>query len=128
MRYILDIKDRLDNCLKKISETPIKQGWCVEIKPYKNNRTLNQNSTCHMWLKVIDDFLGTPKDYTKDRIKQTLKHYDIVIVNNTPCIKLWSTSNYDKYQMLEFMNSIERLAIDLNIQLPYPDDFKEIMR
>lgn len=126
MRYILDTEQRRDNCLDKIKQTPYGQGWAVEIRPYEELRTHAQNRTMHNWLKIIDDFRGEAPDTAKTRIKISMGLYDEYVVDDKVIIKPKTSARFTKKQMIDFMQAIEIMALEYNLKLPYPDDWREI--
>lgn len=123
MRFLLIDDERKNNAIEFVKSINTYDGYCVEVKPYKRNRSLNQNSTCHMWLDIIVKDTGQGIDDLKDGIKESMGQYDVKTINGKDFIKFRSTSKFNTKTMSEFMEAIQMIAAQLGLQLPMPDDY-----
>lgn len=127
MRYLIIDEKRRKNAVDFVSKIPYNSGLCVEIRPYKKNRSLNQNRTAHSWLNIIDRERGEPEGTTKNEIKYAMELFKVVEYQGKNFIQWESTADLSVSNMIKFMESIEIIATSLNIKLPYPDDIRYIM-
>lgn len=92
----------------------------VNIKPYKKNRSLDQNNLLWAWYTIIGSDLG----YDKNEIHEEMmrKHLTPVCIN-TPSgvVEVYSTKNLTTKEMAEYLTAIETTAGKMGIALPSPD-------
>lgn len=93
----------------------------VTIKPYKKNRSLEQNALYWKWLSIMGADLG----YSKDEMHEAMmrKHLTPDLIN-TPSgiIEVYTTKNKPVKVMAAYLTAIEITAGQLGIALPHPDD------
>ena len=128
MRYVLKTESDREDAIKLIRGTPLNQGWCVEIQPYDDVRSKAQNRTAHAWLKIVDDDIGRSRDTSKYEIKEAMGLYKVIEVNGKFAMKYKTSAQFTKKEMSDFMISIELLANECDILLPYPFDWQDINR
>ena len=117
--------------LKEVLAT--NQPHRIIIKPWKNKRSLSQNSTFHLWCSEISKYLcKNNANYTPETVKEMLKHtflgYEVVdMVDVTTQLTervrtLRKTSKLDKGEMFHFMEQVERWAVGINCFVTIPDN------
>ncbi|SUB63226.1 Uncharacterised protein [Plesiomonas shigelloides] len=109
------------------------------LKPWRNKRTLPQNSLFHMWCHEISDYLlhwgwsfATP-EWVKDAMKHTFLGYkeeertDVVTGEKVIVKVLIKTSDLDTGAMHYFMSKVEEWAFYKGCLLTIPSN-SEYMR
>ena len=110
------------------------KAWSVEIKEFRESRSIPQNSLLHMWCSEISKFLifrekkdWTP-EFTKDALKHTFLGYEVKTrVNMETGLKreyeeLRHTSDLDVSAFYFFMTQVEHWAIDKGCKLTIPEN------
>ncbi len=127
MLFILKDKDRIKAAADYILKMNEYEGYCVEVGPYKRNRSNRQNKTLWMWYHVISKHTGI----TEDDLHEEMKVRVLGVEEKTYGGKLYhipkSTTGLTTKEMAEFMLAVQTLAASLNIELPNPDDMNFIM-
>lgn len=113
----------------------------VCIKPYKRDRSAEQNALMWKWLTIIGAELGNTKDEQHDiyklmflvpifirdnqdyaemwRTVSALGSYEAMLKREI--LKLTSTTQANVKQMSEYLDDIQRNAAELGIRLPAPE-------
>lgn len=122
--------------------TPLlESGDCYRliIKPWREKRSLSQNSLFHAWMCELSEYLigrGKPfatPDWCKDALKHTYLGYesvervDVISGETTTVQNLRHTSDLDTGDMHDFMCRVEAWALNIGCRLPTPCD-SEFMR
>lgn len=102
------------------------------LKPWREKRSLSQNSLLHMWLNEISEYLiwrgksfATP-EWVKDALKHTYLGYekkervDVVSGEITTVQSLRHTSDLDTGDMYIFLCKVEAWAMDIGCHLTIP--------
>lgn len=120
-KIIIREERQREHALGRIVALNIEEPWEVVIKPYKRNRSLDQNALMWKWYTIIGDDLG----YTRDEIHEELmrKHLTPVCMK-TPSgvVEVYSTKKLNVKEMTAYLEGIERTAAELGIALPRPDE------
>jgi len=120
-RIIVREERHREHALNRIKALTLAEPWDVTIKPYKRNRSLEQNALYWKWLTIISKDLG----YTVDELHEEMmrKHLAPVCIN-TPSgvVEVYSTKKLKVKEMTEYLEGIERTAAELGIALPRPED------
>ena len=119
-RVIIREERQRQHAIDRITALNIETVWDVSIKPYKKNRSLEQNALMWKWNTIIGNELG----YTKDEIHETFmrKFLPPVTVNTLDGpAEVYSTKPLKVKEMAEYLNHIERFAAEYAIVLPLPD-------
>lgn len=127
MRYLLTGEARKLDCIehiKKIQTYPLIE---VTIKEHKKNRSRAQNDTFHWWCDIIAKDIGTTQEYIKDSLKLKVLGTERRTVDGVELTEIRSSAKLEKAEFCRLMNATELLAHELNITLPYPDDYKIAM-
>ncbi|WGL95996.1 YbcN family protein [Arsenophonus nasoniae] len=101
------------------------------IKPYKQTRSLSQNSLFHMWVGEISKYLcANGANYTPEQVKEMLKHtflgYQVVeridVTTQEPerVRALRRTSKLDTGEMYIFMQRVEAWAAGIRCFVTIP--------
>ncbi|OBU05297.1 recombination protein NinB [Morganella psychrotolerans] len=117
--------------LKEVLAT--KKPHRIIIKPWKNRRSLPQNSLSHMWYAEIRRHLcKNGIKHTDESVKEMMKHtflgYEVVeMVNAVTGVteqirKLRETSKLDTGDMFHFMEKVERWAVDIGCLVTIPNE------
>ncbi|END3472800.1 YbcN family protein [Salmonella enterica] len=110
------------------------QSFRLILKPWREKRSLSQNSLSHMWYAEISEYLirrgksfATP-DWVKDALKHTYLGYetkervDVVSGEITIVQSLRHTSDLDTGDMYIFLCKVEAWAMDIGCHLTIPSD------
>ena len=118
--YIREERHR-NHALDTIKALNIDTVYEVTIKPYKRNRSLEQNSLMWKWYSIIADDLG----YTTEEIhEEFMRKLLIPITMQTPSglVEVYSTKKLKVKEMTAYLEGIERTATEMGIALPRPMD------
>ena len=116
--YIREERHR-NHALDTIKALDIATVYEVTIKPYKRNRSLEQNSLMWKWYSIIADDLG----YTTEEIhEEFMRKLLIPITMQTPSgmVEVYSTKKLKVKEMTAYLEGIERTATEMGISLPRP--------
>lgn len=106
--------EHLNEYLKNLKKANVS----VEIKRVRKIRSINQNSLYWAWLEII----STDTGYDSEELHTTFK--SMFLVDRTKKIPLVrSTTKLDKLQFGQYLDKIERVASELGIVLPNPEDY-----
>ena len=108
------------NAVSSLTSSPV---CTVEIKPYKKNRSKDQNRLMWMWYSVIADYTGYHEEELHDQMKIKVLGLETIYVDGKPYTIPTSTKTLTVDQMTKFLDAIMALAAELNINLPMPDTF-----
>ena len=113
-------KDKAQAHIKALN---IDKPWKMELKPYRKNRSLAQNSLYWQWITCIGNELG----YIKDEMHAIMAHMflpeKLVEYDGKQIKQDRSTSRLNTKQFTEYLESIDRWAAgDMGIVLPSPED------
>ena len=100
----------------------------IEIKEYKNSRSIAQNNLLHMWITIIAGELGYTKDAMKTILVEKFLGYEEVKTKSNKVIKtLRQTSKLKVDEFTQFLKDIDMFMAEWSITLPHPDDYKLAM-
>lgn len=112
----------------------LESGDCYRLilKPWKDKRSLNQNSLSHMWYGEISDWLirrgkdfASP-EWVEDAMKHTYLGYveremvDVVTGQTTVLRSLRHTSDLDTGDMHFYLTQVEGWALSIGCKLTVP--------
>ena len=110
--------------LRRATET-LNGEYCFIIEKWSASRSLRQNATMWMWLKVIGDELG----YTKEQIHEEMirmfaPKIEITEIDTGEVREVGKrTSAMSKDEMMEYMDEIYRWATgEMGMELPITED------
>ena len=127
MNFLLRDNNRKFSCIEYIKLLPPAPLMSVSIKEYKHNRTNSQNATFHMWCDIIGKDTGSGMEYIKDSLKLRVLGTEKRIVDGVELTEIRSSAKLDKAEFCKLMEATQLLAHQLNIILPYPDDYRMLM-
>ena len=119
MRYNLTIQSDVDNCQKRLNWL-IEKGKQVELKEYRQNRSLDQNSYFHKIVSIWADDIGYTIEEAKTVIKRELGYY----YEKNGQKFLESTATMDTKRMAELTDKFRTWSSsEFGIYLPEPDEY-----
>ncbi|MCI1672331.1 YbcN family protein [Citrobacter braakii] len=113
----------------------LNDGQCfrLQLKPWREKRSLSQNSLSHVWYEEISAYLikrgksfATP-EWVKDALKHTYLGYettervDVVTGEVTSVQSLRHTSKLETGEMHIFLCKVEAWAMNIGCHLPIPE-------
>lgn len=123
-RFIIRDNYRLNNCLAFITRLPLDKEWSVEIKPFKKQRSDSQNRLYWSWIHCFSDYNGDLPDDLHDHFRKSFLGYKRTKVLGKWRKRLISTTELNVEQFTAYLNRIEMVAREIDLQLPKPDDYK----
>jgi hypothetical protein len=107
----------------------------VEVKPYKQTRSQQQNRLMWDWYRLICRTTGQimEEEELHEHMKARVLGFEEVIVPafgkypSRAYFKPKSTTKLSTKEMSEFLNAVEELAKQLNVVLYYPQDYQKII-
>ena len=115
---------RRENCLAEIAGLDDGKAWRVSIKPYRKQRTLNQNSMLWAWYALVVDAIeadtGTDKDELHEFFKAKFcKPKAIELAGEWR--EMRSTKVLNTAEMSEYMERIYAFCVErIGLALPTP--------
>ena len=96
--------------------------WAVTVEPYKERRSLNQNSLLWKWNGIIAQETGNDVDLVHDTLKKKfLAPEEIELFGEKTLYR--STAKLDTRAMSEYMDKVYAFTTqELGILLPVPED------
>ena len=89
----------------------------IKVEPYRQSRSIQQNKLYWSWVNIIADSLG----YDPEELHVSLRGRFLTDRSKSiPIIR--STTMLDTLAFTKYLNSIERLAGELGIVLPQPEE------
>jgi len=117
-KFRLISRDVMANCVDFIARQEYDGTVEVDVKPYKKNRSTEQNALLWKWYGYIGNELG----YSKDETHDILRYKFLGIMTREVCghqiEELPSTTKLKVGEMSEYMESISRFAAEHGIRLP----------
>lgn len=110
---------------RKIKALSIDKPWTMEIRPYKKNRTLAQNSLLWLWMEFIAKELGydNPEDVYEELGDKFLPVVEYRGFDGTMKQKRIGSSKLKTKEFTEFLEKIDRFCVNFfGIILPVPED------
>jgi len=123
-RWILRSNIQLDRCLEYIStlylddpntQVPLE----VIVRPYKKNRSLEQNDMFHAWCGTIADKTGHSKGEVKDILLESVfGSEEYLNLQGEKRSRLRSSSDLSRSEMSELIERTTQLGIELGAEVP----------
>jgi len=105
---------RIDEYLKSLKKGKVQ----IEIKKVRAIRSLQQNALYWLWLSIISNETG----FTTDELHVTFRSMFLTDhKQRIPVVR--STTVLDKIQFCLYLDKIERVAGEMGITLPSPDQY-----
>jgi len=116
-RLLLKNKQKWNEYLGKLSDCNVE----IDIKRKRSKRTLSQNNLYWLWLTEISNYTG----YYPEELHSSFKA--MFLTDRSKKIPLVrSTSILNKIQFGQYLNKIEKVALELGITLPNPELYYEL--
>ena len=120
VRIILRGQAQKDHALKSLMNIEFNPDKLMEltIKPYKKNRSLEQNALYWKWMMICADELG----YTKEGMHQTfMRELLAPIIIDTPSgdVMEYSTRKLNVKEMSSYMEQVSFTAVAYGVKLPH---------
>ncbi len=113
--------------VQHIANLNIEKPWAVTIEPYKNRRSLSQNSLMWKWLEEVVAHVHQSTGQDKEDIHEFFKQKFLtpkIIEFNGETVKKWSTKNLTTAEMSQYMDQIYAwVTTELGLLLPVPQDW-----
>jgi hypothetical protein len=117
-----------EEIVEEIRALDLEKKWVIEVKPWKRNRSLAQNSLYHLWLNVIYKHTGELEDDLHKDL--AYKFLDSKVEERDGKTVVWvrSTTTLNVKEFTEYLNKIEQWAHFLTVDdenpftLPHPED------
>ena len=122
------VKSQILAQIEKLNYNPV---WEIEIRRWRDTKTLPQLKTCHMWMKEAQEFFSETRgkyytiDVLKDYFKGLLGITEVVETPAGPKSRLKSWADYSNEEMREFMDKMLNYCpaeLGLFITLPNFED------
>ena len=120
-RWILRSDDIRNLCLSWIQEVEIREDDMLEVvvKPYKKNRSLEQNDMFHAWCGTIADKTGHSKQEIKQiMVESTFGTEEFLNLKGVSRTRLKETSGMKVGEMSELLERTIQIGIELGAEVP----------
>jgi hypothetical protein len=116
-RWILRTPDVLENCVNGLKQLPDDEIWEVVAKPYKLNRSVEQNALMWQLLTLLADHTAHSKDemYT---ITTEMFLAPTVVEFRGQIHRRYSTSKLKIGEMSEFIERLYQLSAEEGLYMP----------
>ena len=120
IKIILRSDIQINHAIHTLKELKINPEELFEltIKPYKKNRSLEQNALYWKWMMICADELG----YTKEGMHQTFMHELLLpIIVDTPLGEIveYTTTKLKVKEMASYMEQVSFTAGQMGVKLPH---------
>ena len=120
IKIILRSDIQINHAIHTLKELKINPEELFEltIKPYKKNRSLEQNALYWKWMMICADELG----YTKEGMHQTfMRELLAPIIIDTPSgdVMEYSTRKLNVKEMSSYMEQVSFTAVAYGVKLPH---------
>ena len=107
---------------RMIAGLDLSKPWAVTVEPYKERRSLNQNSLLWKWNGLIAQETGNDVDLVHDTLKKKfLAPEEITLFGEKTLYR--STARLDTRAMSNYLEQVYAFATsELGILLPVPED------
>ena len=123
-RWVLRSNIQLDRCLEYIStlyldDPNTRVPLEVIVRPYKKNRSLEQNDMFHAWCGTIADKTGHSKGEVKDILLESVfGSEEYLNLQGEKRSRLRSSSDLSRSEMSELIERTTQLGIELGAEVP----------
>ena len=120
-RWILRSNFQLDRCIEYISILDLEDPQLLEVivRPYKKNRSLEQNDMFHAWCGTIADKPGHSKGEVKDILLESVfGSEEYLNLQGEKRSRLRSSSDLSRSEMSELIERTTQLGIELGAEVP----------
>ena len=120
-KWVLRSKFQQDRCVEYISTLDLEDPQLLEVmvKPYKKNRSLEQNDMFHAWCGTIADKTGHSKGEVKDILLESVfGSEEYLNLQGEKRSRLRSSSDLSRGEMSELIERTTQLGIELGAEVP----------
>jgi len=123
-----DIDAGLESVKSYLNSNGVDNPIKIQLKPYKLQRSLSQNSLFHNWVReLVDYFCSNDYPITFKDMKLILKNKflgteDVVIHNTVIEGQVRSTSELDVGEFQKFLEEVQAWSYDMGAILSNPED------
>ena len=121
-RIIIRNEALRDRAHRFIDSLCLERPMVMEVFPLPNRRSLNQNALYWRWIDVLGGELGYDKEDMHEVLMRKLLTPNIVVDLDGVEHEKYSTKRLTKEQMTEYMDGVTRVAAEMGISLPHPED------
>ena len=98
----------------------LSKPWAVTIEPYKERRSLSQNSLYWKWVGIMAQDTGNDPDTVHEALKQRfLVPVEVAFLGEK--VQYRTTASLDIKAMGNYMDRVQALAVEMGIRLPAPE-------
>ena len=115
-RYKVTSEEELEHLRKQIGELDLSQAWEVEVKPFAFNRSTQQNKKYWKLIGELGSFLGYDEGEMHELMKYKFLSYKQEMLRDEMVV-IPSTSKLTIKEFVEYLNKVERFAIELGFTL-----------
>ena len=120
-RWILRSDNIRNLCVSWLSEIELREDHLIEVvvKPYKKNRSLEQNDMFHAWCGSIADKTGHSKEEIKNILIETVfGTEEYVNLQGNQRTRIRQTSSMTIVEMSELIERSTQIGIELGADVP----------
>ena len=119
-RWILRSHEIRNECCRQIRAIDTdEEVWEVSVKPYKKNRSLEQNDMFHAWCGSIADKTGHTKEEIKNILIETVFGTEEYInLQGAPRTRIRQTSSMTIGEMSELIERSTQIGIEHGADVP----------
>ena len=122
MLIVLDTVARKELAIAALKKTPTNAGMCMEIKPYKTSRSLEQNRRYWAIIKDIADQYPalTGEDYYTPDVwhlffRKKFLGYEVVNLPDMEVDRIKSTTGLKVKEFADYMTQVEVFGVELGV-------------
>lgn len=120
LRTLADV-ERATGWVRSVFDAQAGKPLNLTLQDFKAPRTLNQNSTAHLWFGEIADQTGHTPDEIKDELKDLfLPKVERQVFGRTKLVPK-ATSDLSRQEFMDFMEQVQMFAAEWGIELTQPD-------
>ena len=117
-------KEYLDLCISQLTSKEVHE---VIIKPYKKNRSLEQNALYWVWIEFMSKLSDMPKNQFHHLLATQYLEPDIYEMGGHVYTRVRSTTELSVAEFNEYLMHIEVFAAETGTVLPQPEGYKIAM-
>ena len=115
-RYKVTSNEELEHARKQIGELDLTKAWEIEVKPFAFNRSVQQNKKYWALIGELGSYLGYAESEMHELMKYKFLSYKQEMLGDEMVV-VPSTSKLTVKEFVEYLNKVERFAIDLGFTL-----------
>lgn len=101
----------------------------ITIENFSGKRTISQNKLERLWLKIISEHIGCTPEYLHAKVKIEVYGIDEnekIEIDGKDFYSIPQSRKRTKTEFMALLKRLEEIAIELEINLPYPENKNEI--